>query len=492
MDHDHSKRIEWFRRTLFQDEPLKRPSSQPAVSLPSALKAARSLEAGVPRSWQSRDALFVKQGKLLAHYVDDYVYDQPVRHYYPTYQDLSDGELRGYFTWRTKLRCGEFDPNSPTYIYLYLYELLNLITVDTPMEGFEALIALRDGFLKDNDRICSHVNRWLVDFAVYHDLDPQLLKNLPQMELDQQVLALLEPQNHSVETVMDTILTFAPKWLNRSRFYADYKTDMDQIIPKVLQGIVSHYAKGKRPFIEQLFGVRQEHLVRLFDSAVFFRSQTPAHCQYILNPICTYQRHNHFWTVSRYAITKNCPKLESFLKTIDAVMRQCYDYGHPIQPGADLQWLVKLTHQETLAYLEQKKQAEARKLHLDFSQLDTIRRNAQVTCEALLVEEERLEAPEDTCVSEGERLETSEELSTAEPEATSVDTPLDAEEYRLLQCLLYGGDLNWVRTGGLMISVLIDGINDKLYDTFLDSVVENDPPQVIEDYLSDLKEMIKP
>ena len=75
----------------------------------------------------------------------------------------------------------------------------------------------------------------------------------------------------------------------------------------------------------------------------------------------------------------------------------------------------------------------------------------------------------------------------------SVNTPLSPEEYRLLQCLLYGRELSWVRSTGQLLSVLVDGINDKLYDTFLDAVVDSaDPPTVIEDYSDDLKEMIMP
>ena len=69
--------------------------------------------------------------------------------------------------------------------------------------------------------------------------------------------------------------------------------------------------------------------------------------------------------------------------------------------------------------------------------------------------------------------------------------PLDAAEYRLLQCLLYGGDRSWVRGEGYILSVLLDSINDKLYDVFLDSVLDEDGTP-LEDYLDELKEMVKP
>ena len=84
------------------------------------------------------------------------------------------------------------------------------------------------------------------------------------------------------------------------------------------------------------------------------------------------------------------------------------------------------------------------------------------------------------------------------PEAPAVpevpetpDTPLSPPEYRLLQSLLYDRPTDWVRAEGYLMSVLVDGINEKLYDTFCDTVVE-DTPAVIEDYIDDLKEMVAP
>ena len=80
------------------------------------------------------------------------------------------------------------------------------------------------------------------------------------------------------------------------------------------------------------------------------------------------------------------------------------------------------------------------------------------------------------------------ETVSSEPDDES---PLSSPEYRLLHCLLYGGSTGWVQAEGYMLSVLVDGINEKLYDTFMDSVLD-DTPELIEDYIDDLKEMVKP
>ena len=65
---------------------------------------------------------------------------------------------------------------------------------------------------------------------------------------------------------------------------------------------------------------------------------------------------------------------------------------------------------------------------------------------------------------------------------------MDASESRLLHTLLSDGDLAWVRTEGLLLSVLVDGINEKLYDDFEDTVIEGDPPAVVPDYQDELIE----
>ena len=43
------------------------------------------------------------------------------------------------------------------------------------------------------------------------------------------------------------------------------------------------------------------------------------------------------------------------------------------------------------------------------------------------------------------------------------------------------------------LSVLADGINEKLFDAFSDSVLTlEDQPALVEDYIQDLKEMVHP
>ena len=66
------------------------------------------------------------------------------------------------------------------------------------------------------------------------------------------------------------------------------------------------------------------------------------------------------------------------------------------------------------------------------------------------------------------------------------DVGLSAAERRLLCDLLDGSALSWVRAEGLLLSVLVDGVNEKLYDDFADTVIEGEPPAVVSDYRDEL------
>ena len=489
MDTNRMKKTaEWFYSTVFRDETIKPRANASAEKLPSLLRTARSLENGPANAWQSREAIFLKQAKLLAKYEDDYEYSGSVVRYYPTYQALTDQELRGYFSWRTKLRKGDVQKTSLSFAFLYIYELINQIGVQTPLEGYQKLKDFRDSYGQLDNSILSYLDKWMSDYVVYYGLDANLLGNSPQVIFDRSITVLELIREQDEAKVIFALKQLAPKWLSRSKFYAAYQTDCDTVIVRVLCKVSDHYARHtKKTMVEQFFGKLSQYQVRLFDTAVFCNPLKTVHCEFAVDERCVYRCRNGLWTVTKHAGLRPNSKLEDLLKTIDAVMREEYAYKHPVKYETETKWLIKLIREETQALLAEKKAAEAKKITIDYSQLARIRREAAITQDKLTVEEE-LEQTDATAPVQNPAPAPASEPVSDSPEG---DCPLSAPEYRLLQCLLYGGSLDWIRQEGHILSVLSDSINDKLYDVFMDSVLD-DTPALIEDYIEDLKEMVKP
>lgn len=486
MDTNRMKKAaEWFYGTIFRDEAIMPKPATPAEKLPSLLRTARSLENAPGNPWQSRESIFLKQAKLLANYEDNYDFHDSVVRYFPTYQALTDKELRGYFSWRTKLRSDNVQKTSLSFAFVYIYELLNQIGVVDPLEGYQKLIRFRDVYGRLDDSILPYLDRWLTDYVVYYELDPNLLADSKQVLFDRSISVLDHIGEQDDTKVMGAIARLAPKWLSRSKFYAANQADCDTVIVRVLRRISDHYAKRtKKTMVEQFFGPCRTYQIRLFDTAVFCDPLKKRNGEYAVDERCIYRCENGLWSVTKHPSSlRPNGKLEDILKTVDAVMREEYAYKHPIKYESETKWLIKIIREETQALLAEKKEREVKKLTIDYSKLTKIRREAAITQEKLTVDED----DEEQSITK----DVIPELEVTPAAKPADDCPLTGPEYRLLQCLLYGRELGWIRAEGLILSVLSDSINDKLYDIFQDSVMD-DSPELVEDYIEELKEMVLP
>ena len=486
MENDRLwKSAEWFLNRIFGEESIRQRHPVPEEKLPSMLRTARSLEDTPDHRWQSRESVFLKQAKLLANYEDDYPFRKDITRYYPTYQSLDDRELRGYFSWRTKVRKGDLQQTCLSFAFLYIYELLNQVGVENPLDGYRKLVSFRDGYGAIDKGILPYLRGWLTDYVVYYGLDAGLLADSPLVTYGRSIAVLESMSEKSEAEIMDAVKQLAPKWLARSKFYGENRADCDRVIVSVLRRISDHHAlRCKKTMTEHYFGRPATYPVRLFDAAVFCDPLKLRSRECVLGPNLVYSCKNGLWSVTRYpSSTNGCRKLEDLLKTIDAVMREEYSYKHPIRYETETKWLIKGIREDIHALQEEKKAAEAKKITIDYSQLAKIRREAAITQEKLTVEEEE---PEEAAPIQ----ETAPEVpSQAVSESPAEDCPLSGPEYRLLHCLLYDKSTAWVQAEGHMLSVLVDSVNETLYDTFLDSVLD-DTPALIDDYIEDLKEMV--
>lgn len=467
----------------YTDEPILPRKKTPEEKLPAPLQAARSLEKGAARMYQNRRSLFLNQAKLLEFYKDDYEGEYISHCYYPTYDLLNNQELRSYFAWRTKVRNGDIQPSCSCFAYLYLYELINGIGTGTPVEGLHKMDDFAAAYKEYESSLMNYYANWRKSYIIYYNLSDSFLEGEEREGGEAHMAVLDSAQEQTDDAIAAAVKQLAPGWLNRSKFYKTHQTDMDRVIVQVLRRMHQHYsARSKRTFSEQLFGSRETHSVDLFCYAVFCDPLRHENSRYYITDSHYYECRNGYWTeTSCFIDSHKRRKLEDLMKTIDASLRVALNDGKPIKSPSQLKWVTKVIEEEVAALLETQKQQEAaaKRVQIDYSALAQIRREAAITQDKLATEEEmEEEAPPAV------------QPPPPQPEALPGDCPLDKTQYRLMQNLLYGGDTSWVQREGKMVSVLLDSINEILYDVFQDAVIEDQ--QVVEDYIDELKEMVKP
>lgn len=445
--------------------------------LPQPLKEARLL--AVDNPGLSRRELFLKQATLLADYKDKYKYICSPCRFYPTYQSLTDKELRAYFSWRTRIRNDEFEDTPLTFILLYLYELINLVGVPNAAEGYERLLIILRTYGTEDNNLKTFIKHWLRDFSIYYNLPPELLAEEDQVIFDQCFATLENVDAVPQDKVIEAIKQLVPNALERSKFYSSHFEVMDTVIYNVLKRFKDHYGKNcKRSMMEQFFGSARTDHYYMFSQAMFCDPLKRDNYEYAVDDKWIYRCRNGVWSVSYQDITRRgLRKLRDLLKTIDMSMREEFQFGSPLKAGVSVKWQLEVIREEARAIRAGQAQKAPPKIEIDFSKLGRIRNEAAITQEKLV--EPELEEMEDAPAIE-QGIDSG--LRQREGQLTQV-------EKRLLQDLLAGEDLSWVREEGYLLSVLVDAINDKLYEIFGDSVM-SDEPRLLDEYVPDLKEMI--
>ena len=482
---------------IYRDEAIPNaPVPTPKTPTPKLLLAMRALVTTTHDYWQSRAELFLKQARLMVNYEDDYVYKGVVNQYFPTYDSLSNAQLRGYFTWRTAVRQGRVEKRGMSYASLYVYELLHLIGCRDAQDGYEKLHSFCEAYRALDPQIGHYIVHWEDEFVIYYGLDPKLITwrgtALSYREQDDAICTVLHHTEHTTEETMAAVCFLSSYRLERSKLYRAHTAEMNAVVLRVLDRAAEYYEKHRQiSFFDDLIAVEQTAPVRFFSSAVFQPPKEEPDRVYEVHPLRRYECVSGYWTLHSYERPERAAqRLGVFLRGVDAGLRAHFGIT-AIQPPKLKKWQAKIIDEEITAFFAEQRAAEARRVQLDFSQLARIRADADVTQERLIVEEE--EPPmmpffETSPVVPSPSSEDTLPVDPAAAEGVGAINGLDAAELRLLRTLLADGDLAWVRTEGRMLSVLVDGINEKLYDDFADTVIEGDPPTVVPDYQDELIE----
>ena len=115
-------------REEYRDEPILRTAAQMVKQLPQPLADAKKIALSPSKYNYNFQELFYRQGMFLADFTDDCTERAMFTRYYPTYHDMTNKQLRTYFTWRTNVRRGIVEKTSASYAMVYCYELLNQIS----------------------------------------------------------------------------------------------------------------------------------------------------------------------------------------------------------------------------------------------------------------------------------------------------------------------------------------------------------------------------
>lgn len=490
---------------VYSDEPILMRGSQLSSYHPEPIRQMRALSrTPEARSW-SDARLFVEQARLMADYEDNCPYSGTFLSYFPTYSAMSEQQLRGYFTWRSRVRRGTIEKTSASFAYVYLYELINGVGVEPGVRAFRAIEAFWQSYRKFEPAMDRYVRPWLVDYVVYHDLSPALAAPYLNTIHDRAVTILqraedralaeeasrgrrrarhsfgLDPQgDEALLRALDELSTYR---IMESRLYRDDPEAVCSVVRAVFDDLARYYRSSRTQGLTgSLFGTRRAMPHLMFASAVFYPGRKHEDCVYELDETCSYTCRNGIWTCDAlHDGGARSAKLGQILRATDRGLRLAMNHPHPLKEHGDPKYLQRIIDRAASDYLAWHEKNAPRHIEIDLSKLAGIRSTAAVTREALLIDEER----EETNLHTAPKPVT----SKAEQEAKK-DLPLGLtmDELGFIRALLDG------RTPSSNASeLLVDSINEKLFDLLGDTIIEFDEsgtPRLVEDYIDDVHEAL--
>lgn len=415
-----------FSHEVYADEPILKTGRQMQNFLPDQYRKMREISRwqedpkGGAGRWLSEAELFYRQGLLMADFEDDCPYNGTFKSYFPTYNAMSDRQLRGYFTWRAQVRRGTVEETSTSFAFLYLYELICGIGVDDPLDGFNKIKAFWDVYRAFEPGIDRFARVWLQDYAVFHGLDPKLLRDSKTVMFDNALIELrraardlvpapapsgqtptrrktseptlpLPPDEVREERLMAAINALSTYNLSSSRLDRSHHRDLRHVACAVYVRMARYYdTHRKTGIVASLFGEETAMPYTMFASAVFFAPERHEDCEYRLDPIHIYRCQNGFWECMRiHGSRQKSSKLGEMMRACDQRLRLALDPAHPLKEEKVPKYLAKIIDDEIVAWLSWDAAHQPVKIDIDLSQLGHIRSAAVQTREALLIDEER-------------------------------------------------------------------------------------------------------
>ena len=556
-----------FSNKIYADEPILKTGRQMQNFLPDQYRKMREISRwqddpkGGAGRWLSEAELFYRQGLLMADFEDDCPYNGTFKSYFPTYNAMSDRQLRGYFTWRAQVRRGNIEETSTSFAFLYLYELICGIGVDDPLDGFDKIKAFWDAYRAFEPGIDRFARVWLQDYAVFHGLDPKLLHDSKTVAFDNALIELrraardlvpasapsaqapkrrkaseptlpLPPDEAREERLMAAINALSTYNLNNSRLDHSHHRDLRHVACAVYVRMARYYdTHRKTGIVASLFGEETAMPYTMFASAVFFAPERHEDCEYRLDPIHIYRCQNGFWECMRiHGSRQKSSKLGEMMRACDQRLRLALDPAHPLKEEKVPKYLAKIIDDEIVAWLSWDAAHQPVKIDIDLSQLGHIRSAAAQTREALLIDEEREDdaledaeaagpgKPEARPMTEAivepvaapmeqdeadEPTISTEQFGVVAPLLVPAPTPATAAPAGITSALAPAAEdylralleqnaaqaASAVEKSGQSEDMLVDSINETLFDLVGDTVIEFGAagPQIIEDYEADVR-----
>jgi len=453
--------------------------------------------------------LFYRQARFMEDFTDNYEGNAKFNMYYPYYQHMGYDYLRTYFTWRTKVRNGDIEPISLSYIFLYIYELLSGIGVNDPTDGLNKLMAIWEVYSKEYSPIEKLLPKWLKDYHIFYEFPQSSFSTFVEKYNMQKYYSLSLLFDENTENKLDVWNGISGYDITNSKFYKDGNEQLlSDCFGAVLTAIKDFCAKRNTRF-EDLFvySVSRRSPWQPFKQALFDSNVRQTDREIIISDFERYFCKSGQWTANLPIYYSSQKDFVGYvIKKTEACLRQAVKYKYKLvadikpgskpfrelqRPAAKRAELDKVIEKAVTDFY---KDLNRTIVTVDHKNLARIREEALETQEQLIVPDTPSppsEIPTSSVIASGRSNPDPPLPSLAEPPLTlsfadgwkALKAALtDVERKALALALTDSAAVKaYADENNIMLEVLADSINEKAADCIGDSILEIDDEMILYD-----------
>lgn len=218
---------------------------------------------------QSSVERFIINARELFDAEGEFIENVPFSSVFPQYALMTEEQKGCYIGFRSEVRKGRYPAVDNAYIYLYLYELINLSEPLSAKERAEQIAKLMCGYPKCDDKLFADMCTWLADVClisglempseIYGDIHPRILKKARIKEL------FVRYNEGAEKREIYRLMTASGRYDYRTSHY--YK-EFSQYYDKHIENAVC-YALAELSKRDSRFAPDEDHMLRITHESFF-------------------------------------------------------------------------------------------------------------------------------------------------------------------------------------------------------------------------------
>lgn len=445
--------------------------------------------------WRNNFHFYERFCDMAEHYFDHKANacdSVPFFSYMPQYDQMNRAQLKWYFYWRDCVRAGQYPPTDYSYIFLYVFEIINLPNRIPPSKGQILLCEIWKHYRQVYPLLNRYLADWICDYSLMHQLPPpgqylsEFLPVIAEYSSFKEFYACPNGTNEGQDAAI--YLTFCTNYnYKKSKLYISGELQaktMDQMIPgaisyvvQALQGDQSIFARtnmqkttlNRDSFVGALCSANAKRRIEV-EYCAFHRSHE---LRFLITDIITYTENRiraHFGMKSRLSLYALPNKIKEILD----------DYFVKVLPQKS----------RTIEFIRPEYEAlyDLPKSDLSFSKAKEIELSSWQITKQLVEAFEQEAVPEVTCLPnqpQEYKPVVSSDLAQALEEYADILCAIDQEDFAKQKEI--------ARHKGKLPDTLVEEINIISTEIIGDILISDgeDTYEIIEDYRQEIQSILR-